>query len=113
MIDFSKMRGKEILRVLRRKLYGIVCEHVKNFDDENVLGRVERFLEGVSWVSGLRYAVRGDGEVYVYLKGPDHGSTRLYEIEVLDVCIETKILRNSVNRHYYKQDKKNLKEVRF
>ena len=101
MIDFRTMRNEEIIRVVRRKLYGIVCEHVKQYNDENALKHIEMFMEGVSWATGLRYAVRGDGEVYIYLSCPQ---TRLFVVwyEVIDVNLETKILRNSINRHYSK-----------
>lgn len=110
MVDFSRMSNESIIRKIRRKLYGIICEHVRNFDDENAREHVERFMEGVSWATSLRYGVRADGIVYVYLKG---SSLTDIEYEVIDVYIESKILRNSINRHYYKQDKKNLREVCF
>lgn len=95
MIDFRTMRNEEIIRNVRRKLYNIICDHVKNFDDENAPVHIEMFMEGVSWATGLRYAVRRDGLVYVYLN--------CVEYIVFDVYLETKILRNSVNRHYAKQ----------
>lgn len=115
MIDLSRMRNEEIVHIVRRKLYRIICEHVKNCDDENTMEHIERFLEGVSWAAGLRYAVRADGEVYVYLQCLNWSSMQVFYITyvVIDIYIEIKILRNSINRHYYKQDKKNLKEVCF
>lgn len=109
------IRIEVFIRKLRRKLYGIVYECVKNFDDENAKEYVARFLEGVSWATGLTFEVRGDGEVYVYLE-IDMGegfSLLCLEYKVIDIYIEIKILRNAINRHYYKQDKKNLKEVCF
>lgn len=104
MIDFRTMRNEEIIRVVRRKLYGIVCEHVKQYNDENALKHIEMFMEGVSWATGLRYAVRADGKIYVYLKGLSWAEMRLFDVwyEVIDVHIEIKILRNSINRHYSK-----------
>lgn len=115
MADFSGIINESIARKIRRKLYGIICEHVRNFDDESVKDHVERFLEGVSWATGLNCKVRGDGEVYVYLKSASGEGFSLLCIEykVIDLYIEIKILRNSINRHFYKQDKKNLKEVCF
>ena len=97
MIDFRAMRNEEIIRTVRRKLYSIICEHVKHCDDENVMKHIEMFMEGVSWVTGLRYAVRADGVVYVYLKGLSRAEMRLF-----DVHLEIKILRNAINRHYHK-----------
>lgn len=110
MADFSNIINKKISRLMRRKLYGIICEHVKNFEDENALAHVKNFMEGVSWATGLRCAVRGDGVVYVYLRDSDLVRK---SVLLIDVYVEIKILRNSINRHYYKQDKKNLKEVCF
>lgn len=105
MIDFSAMRNEEIVRIVRRKLYSIICEHVKHCDDENVMKHIEMFMEGVSWATGLRYATRRDGLVYVYLNRSTQAQVKLYRVEcfVIDVYLETKILRNSVNRHYAKQ----------
>lgn len=100
MADYSSIINKKIACKIRRKLYTIICEHVKHFDDENALEHIEMFMEGVSWATGLRYGVGGDGVVYVYLKGLDRVGTHL----IIDVYLETKILRNSVNRHYAKQD---------
>lgn len=97
MIDFRTMRNEKIIRTVRRKLYSIICEHVKHCDDENVMKHIEMFMEGVSWVTGLRYAVRADGAVYVYLKGLSWAEMRLF-----DVHLEIKILRNAINRHYHK-----------
>lgn len=104
MIDFSTMRNEEIVRNVWRELYRIICEHVKNYDDENAMEHIERFLEGVSWATGLRYAVRADGDVYVYLQVLNWPAMRLHEIEceVLNIYVEVKILRNSINRHYEK-----------
>lgn len=104
MIDFSTMRYEEIVRTVRRKLYKIICEHVKQYDDENAMEHIEMFLEGVSWATGLRYAVRADGEVYVYLKSLSWAAMKLYTAgyKVIDVPVEIKILRNSINRHYSK-----------
>lgn len=97
MIDFRTMRNEEIIRAIRRKLYNIICEHVKHYDDEYALNHIEMFLKGVSWTTGLHYVVRADGEVYVSLKG-------LLDVwyEVIDVHLEIKVLRNSINRHYNK-----------
>lgn len=104
MIDFSRMRNEEIIRTVRRKLYSIICEHVKHCDDENVMKHIEMFMEGVSWVTGLRYAVRADGAVYVYLKCLYWSAMEWVEIEyeVINVHLEIKMLRNSMNRHYHK-----------
>lgn len=104
MMDLCRMRNEEIVRNVWRALYRIICEHVKNCDDENAMEHIERFLEGVSWATGLRYAVRADGEVYVYLQCLSWQSMRLFEIEceVIDVYVEIKILRNAINRHYEK-----------
>lgn len=104
MIDFSRMRNEEIVRNVWRELYRIICEHVKNYDDENAREHIERFLEGVSWATGLTCEVRGDGEVYVYLRsGSWEGFSLLcIEYKVIDIYIEIKILRNSINRHYNK-----------
>lgn len=104
MIDFRTMRNEEIIRTVRRKLYSIICEHVKHCDDENVMKHIEMFMEGVSWVTGLRYAVRADGAVYVYLKGLSWAEMRLFDVwyNVIDVHLEIKILRNAINRHYHK-----------
>lgn len=115
MIDYSRIRNKEIVCNLRRELYRIICAHVKDCDDENAREHIERFLEGVSWVTGLNYSVRPDGEVRVYLIGYSCAEMRAVGItySVIDIYIEIKILRNSINRHYYKHDKKNLKEVCF
>lgn len=99
MVDYSGIINEKIVRKIRRKLYNIICEHVKNFDDENALEHIEMFMEGLSWGTGLRYGVRADGAVYVYLRGLDW-----VETHIIDVYIEIKILRNSVNRHYAKQD---------
>lgn len=98
------MRNEVIICKLRRKLCGIICEHVKNGDDENTREHIERFLEGVSWATGLNYKVWLDGEVYVYLNGRSWPEMRVCEItySVIDIYIEIKILRNSINRHYHK-----------
>lgn len=106
MTDYSRIINKKIVRKIRRKLYNIICDHVKNFDDENALEHIEMFMEGVSWATGLRYATRRDGLVYVYLNRSTQTQVKLYRVEyfVIDVYLETKILRNSVNRHYAKQD---------
>ena len=103
MIDFRTMRNGEIVRVVRRKLYNIICDHVKHHDDENAMEHIKMFMEGVSWATGLRYAVR-DGKVYVYLKCLYWFEMELFDIEykVIDVYREIKILRNSINRHYSK-----------
>lgn len=103
MIDFRTMRNEEIVRNVRRKLYNIICEHVKNHDDENTMEHIEMFMEGVSWATGLHYAVRADGEIYVYLKGLS-GAEMLSNVlyKVIDIHLEIKILRNSINRHYSK-----------
>lgn len=115
MVDYGGVMNGSFIRKMRRKLYGIVYECVKNFDDENAKEYVERFLEGVSWASGLRYDVRGHGVFYLYLNGYSWPSKKLYvyTYRIVDVYNETRILRKSINRHFYKQDKKNLKEVRF
>lgn len=104
MIDFRTMRNEEIIRAVRRKLCKIICEHVKHYDDENALKHVEMFMEGVAWSTGLHYAVRGDGEIYVCLKCLDWAGMRLYTAcyRVIDVYVEIKILRNAINRHYHK-----------
>lgn len=96
MAGYIDIINKKIARKVRRKLYNIICEHVKHFDDEKAMEHIEIFMEGVSWATGLRYAVRRDGLVYIYLN--------LTTYIVLDVYLEIKILRNSVNRHYAKQD---------
>lgn len=103
MIDFRTMRNEEIICAVRRKLYNIICEHVRQYDDENAMKHVEMFLKGASWATGLRYAVR-DGKVYVYLKCLYWFEMELFDIEykVIDVYLEIKILRNSINRHYSK-----------
>lgn len=108
MIDFSRMRNEEIVRNVRRKLYRIICEHVKNCDDENTMEHIERFLEGVSWSTGLNYRVWPSGEVHVYLRSLSWAEMRLFYITyaVIDIYIEIKMLRNSINRHYYKITKK-------
>lgn len=105
MIDFSTMRNEEIIRTVQRKLRYIICDHVKNYDDENAMKHIEMFMEGVSWATGLRYAVRADGEVYVYLKGLSWAEMRLFDVwyNVIDVHLEIKILRNAINRHYHKK----------
>lgn len=105
MIDFRTMRNEEIIRTVRRKLYNIICEHVKQTDDENAMKHIEMFMEGVSWATGLRYAVRADGAVYVYLKGLSWAEMRLFDVwyNVIDVHLEIKILRNAINRHYHKK----------
>ena len=105
MIEFGTLRDEKIVRNVRRKLYSIICEHVKHCDDENVMKHIEMFMEGVSWVTGLRYAVRADGAVYVYLKGLSLAEMRLFDVwyNVIDVHLEIKILRNAINRHYHKK----------
>ena len=105
MIDFRTMRNEEIIRTVRRKLYNIICEHVKRYDDENAMKHIEMFMVGVSWATGLRYAVRADGAVYVYLKGLSWAEMRLFDVwyNVIDVHLEIKILRNAINRHYHKK----------
>lgn len=100
MLDSSGIKNEVFIRKLRRKLYAIICEHVRNFDDENAKAHVERFMEGVSWATGLRYDVRADGMVYVYIGD----LFILVEYEVIDIYIETKILRNSINRHCDKME---------
>lgn len=104
MADFSGVINESIIRKIRRKLYGIICEHVKNCDDENAMEHIKRFLEGVSWATGLQCEVRGNGEVYVYLKSASGEGFSLLCIEykVVDIYIDTRILRNSINRHYHK-----------
>ena len=104
MIVFSTMRNEEIVLAVRRKLYNIICEHVKNYDDENTMEHIEMFLEGVSWATGFRYAVTCDGEVYVYLKCLCWSAMKLYTAgyKVIDIRSEITTLRNSINRHYSK-----------
>lgn len=104
MIDFSRMRNEEIVRIVRRKLYNIICEHVKRYDDENALKHIEMFMEGVSWTVGFRSVVTCDGEVYVYLKCVSLGTMNLYTAgyKVIDIRSEITTLRNSINRHYHK-----------
>lgn len=107
MADYSGIINEKIVRKIWRKLYNIICEHIKNFDEENVMEHIEMFMEGVSWATGLRYEIWRDGIVYVYLNRPTYPQVKLYRVEynfVIDVYLETKILRNSVNRHYAKQD---------
>lgn len=103
MIDFSSMRNEEIVHNLCRELYIIICEHVKHFDDENIMEHIKMFMDGVSWAKGLYYAVRG-GKVYIYLKCLIWAEMRLAEVEykVIDVYFESKTLRKSINRHYHK-----------
>ena len=105
-MNFSRKKNEAIIRKLRRKLYGIVYECVKNFDDENANEYVERFLEGVSWASNLRYDVRGAGVFYVYLDGISWPEKKLYvyAYRIFDAYNEIRILRKSINRHYAKQD---------
>lgn len=98
MADYSSIINSNIARKMRRKLYNIICEHVKHCDDENALEHIEMFMEGLSWGTGLRYGVRGGGVVYVYLRGVDWVETHL-----IDVYLEIKTLRKSINRHYAKQ----------
>lgn len=114
MIDFSRMRNEEIVRNVRRELYRIICKYVKNGEDEKARGHIEKFLEGVSWATGLNYKVWLDGEVSVYLNGLNWAEMRMYEItySVIDIYIEIKILRNSINRHYYKIAKKSCPRVK-
>ena len=104
MIDFSIMRNEEIVRNVRWKLHNIICEHVKNYDDENAMKHIEMFMEGLSWATGLRYVVSADGEIYVYLKCLNRAEMRLFDerYKVIDVHLDIKILRNSINRHYSK-----------
>lgn len=106
MLDFRTVRNNEIIRAVRKKLYNIICDHVKHFDDENAMKHIEMFMEGVFWACGLRYAVRRDGKVYVYLKCLSFVEKQMvvieYEYEVIDIFIEIKILRNAINRHYHK-----------
>lgn len=108
MLDFSRMRNEEIVCKLRRELYRIICKYVKNGDDEKARGHIEKFLEGVSWATGLNYKVWLDGEVSVFLNGLKWAEMEICEItySVIDIYIEIKILRNSINRHYYKITKK-------
>lgn len=104
MIDFRTTRNEEIVRAVRRKLYNVICDHVKQYDDENAMKHIEMFMEGLSWATGLRYKVAGTGKVYVYLKGLSWAEMELFDAEykVIDVYLEIKILRNSINRHYHK-----------
>lgn len=104
MIDFRTMRNEEIIRTVRRKLYNIICEHVKRYDDENAMKHIEMFMDGFSWAVDLRYTVTGTGKVYLYLKCLNWARMELVEIEykVIDVHLEIKVLRNSINRHYDK-----------
>lgn len=104
MIDFRTMRNEEIIRVVRRKLYKIICGHVKHCNDENVMVHILMFMRGVSWATGLRYSIRANGEVYVYLKCLNGSAMEVVEIEykVINVNYERNILRKSINRHYYK-----------
>lgn len=103
MIDFRTMRNEEIICAVRRKLFNIICEHVRHSDDENAMEHIEKFMEGVAWTTGLRYAVRA-GKVYVYLKCLNFYAMKLIEIEyeVINVYFKIKILRKSINRHYHK-----------
>lgn len=104
MIDFRTMRNEEIVRIVRRKLYRIISEHVKHCNDENAMKHILMFMRGVSWATGLQCSVRADGEVYVYLKCLSWAEMRTFEMEykVIDVYLEIKILRNAINRHYHK-----------
>lgn len=104
MIDFRTMRNEEIVRNVRGKLYNIICDHIKQNDDENVMEHIEMFMEGVSWATGLRYIVTGTGKVSVFLKYLNWSAMKLVEIEckVINVYFEIKILRKSINRHYHK-----------
>ena len=104
MIDFRTMRNEEIVRIVRRKLYSIICEHVKHCDDENVMKHIEMFMEGVSWAIGLRYAISANGEVYIYLKCLIWAGMKLYTAgyKVIDIRFEIITLRKSINRHYDK-----------
>lgn len=104
MNDFRTMGNEEIIRTMRRKLYNIICDHVKHFDDENAMKHIEMFMEGVSWAAGFRSTVTCDGEVYVYLKCVSLGAMKLYTAgyKVIDIRSEIITLRNSINRHYDK-----------
>lgn len=104
MKDFRCMRNEEIVRNVRRKLFNIICEHVRHSDDENVMEHIEMFMEGVSWATGLRYIVTDAGKVCVYLKCISWAAMEAVEIEykVINVNYEVKILRKSINRHYSK-----------
>lgn len=104
MIDFRTMRNGEIVRVVRRKLYNIICDHVKHHDDENAMEHIKMFMEGVSWATGIRYKVSGNGKVYLYLKCLLWSEIGLVELEyeVINVPFEIKTLRKSINRHYSK-----------
>ena len=115
MIDFRTMGNEEIVRNVRGKLYSIICEHAKHFDDENTMMHIERFLEGVSWATGLRYAISANGEVYIYLKCLSWAEIKLYTAgyKVIDIRSEIKTLRNSINRHYAKMGWSSAEEVCF
>lgn len=115
MIDIRTMRNEEIIRTVRRKLRYIICDHVKNYDDENAMKHIEMFMEGLSWATGLRYVVSADGEIYVYLKCLNRANMRLFDerYKVIDVHLDIKILRNSINRHYAKMDWSSAEEVCF
>lgn len=113
MADYSGIINEKIARKIRRKLYSIVCEHVKNFDDEKALEHVKNFMEGVSWATGLRYKVLGGGTVYVYLSCFSRSEMNLSRYRVLNVYTEVKILRNSINRHYHKKGCPSEEEVYF
>lgn len=104
MIDFRTIRDEEIIRAVRRKLYNIICDHVRHFDDENTMKHIEMFMEGVSWAAGFRSTVTCDGEVYVYLKCVSLGAMKLYTAgyKVIDIRFEITTLRKSINRHYHK-----------
>ena len=104
MIDFSSARNEKIIRAVRRKLYNIICEDVKHYDDENTMKHIEMFMEGVSWATGIRYRLTDVGKVYVYLRCLLWPEMKVVEVEyrVINVHFELRTLRKSINRHYHK-----------
>lgn len=102
MADCREATDKEIVDLVRNKLYCIINAHVMDGDDECAEEHLKFFMAGFCWCSDINCTFSENGEVFLSLpyRVLTTVFTRTYYL--LNINEELKTLRKSINRHYHK-----------
>ena len=104
MEDFRNTKNEEIVANVREKLYSIINAHVMDGDDECAVEHLEFFMEGFCWRTNIDFRIAEFGDVMLilpYYKVLHVISKKRYFL--LNIYVELKTLRKSINRHYHKK----------
>lgn len=108
MADCRNAKNKEIVALVREKLYIIINAHVMDGDDECAAEHLKFFMEGFCWRTNIDYEVRENGDVMLFLLYQytyhDGRTPVIFKRPyfLLNIDMELKTLRKSINRHYHK-----------